>query len=98
MAFSFKSLFGGGAAKDAADAPGDGIEYNGYTIHPAPQRNGGQWLTAGLIRKTEADGSVREHRFIRADTHASKDDAANMAAEKGRRIIDEQGDRLFDAG
>ncbi len=97
MAFSIKSLFGGGPAKDADETPGEGIEYNGYTIHPTPKRDGANWLTAGVIRKTAADGSLREHRFIRADTHSTKDDAASLATEKARRIIDEQGDRLFDA-
>ena len=98
MAFSIKNLFGGGSAKDADDAPGEGTEYEGYTIHPVPKSQGGQWVTAGVIRKADADGGVREHRFIRADTHSSKDDAAAMAVEKGRRIVDEMGERMFDAG
>lgn len=107
MGFSIKQtlsgLFGGGKPanedKDGTDtAPGEGADYKGYTIHPVPKRQGGSWLTAGVIRKAGADGSVREHRFIRADTHSTQDDAAAMAAEKGKRIVDEQGERMFDAG
>ena len=36
------------------------------------------------------------HRFVRADTHGSADQAHDFAIVKGRQIIDEQGDRLFD--
>jgi hypothetical protein len=38
---------------------------------------------------------MKEHRFVRAETHASKDDAATFAIAKGKQIIDEQGDRIF---
>jgi hypothetical protein len=91
-----KGLFGGGRSGDG-DAPAggsEGVEYKGYRIHPQPRQQGGQWLTAGVIRKDIA-GVAQEHSFIRADTHASRDAAAAMAVEKGMRIIDERGDRLF---
>jgi hypothetical protein len=39
---------------------------------------------------------LREHRFVRADTHGSADQAREFAIVKARQIIDEQGDRLFD--
>jgi len=94
-----KGLFGGaGAPADAAEGEGaidpEGVEYKGFRIHPAPRRQGGQWLTAGVIRKA-AGGETREHAFIRADTHGSRDDAAAMAVEKGKRIVDERGDGMF---
>jgi hypothetical protein len=38
---------------------------------------------------------VKEHRFIRVDTHASKDDAIAFSITKAQQIIDEQGDRIF---
>lgn len=96
----FKGLFGGGRPAEgggAAATVGEAVEYKGYTIHPAPRQSGSQWLTAGVIRK-RFDSETKEHAFIRADTHASKDDAAAMAVEKGKRIVDEQGDRMFGGG
>ena len=92
-----KGLFGGGRAADegGGEAPlGEAVEYKGYAIHPAPRQQGGQWLTAGVIRK-EIGGQMKEHAFIRADTHSTKDDAAAMALDKGKRIIDERGDGMF---
>ena len=38
---------------------------------------------------------MKEHRFVRAETHPSKDDASAFAIAKGRQIIDEQGERIF---
>jgi hypothetical protein len=81
---------GSGAAEEAMPA----VEYKGYRIRPAPYLNGGQYQTAGVIQKDAVDG-VKEHRFIRAETHPSKDDAAAFAVTKGKQIIDQQGDRVF---
>lgn len=69
-------------------------EYNGFSIQAAPMRDGSQWLTAGFISKKIGD-EQKEHRFIRADTHASREDAEAFSITKARLIIDEQGDRLF---
>ena len=41
-------------------------------------RPGGQYQTAGVIQNDTADG-VKEHCFIRAETHLTKDDAAAFA-------------------
>lgn len=41
------------------------------------------------------DGEAKEHKFIRADRHASMEDAVTFSLAKGRQIVDEQGDRLF---
>ena len=96
-----KGLFGGG--REAGEESGEGkaprigpegVEYKGYRIHPQARQQGGQWLTAGVIRKDIA-GVAKEHSFIRADTFGSKDDAAAMAVEKAKLIIDERGDRMF---
>ena len=88
----FSKLFGGSDGEAAPSA--EAIEYKGYTIQPAARRQGGQWLTAGIIRK-EIDGTMKEHSFLRADTHGSQKDADDFALVKGRQIIDEQGDRIF---
>ena len=85
-------LFGGGKAAESAPAA---EEYKGFRIRPMPFRAEGQFQTAGVIEK-DTGGAVREHRFIRAERHASADEAAAFALTKGRQIIDEQGDRVFD--
>ena len=71
------------------------LDYKGYTIRPTPKKEGGQWLAEGVITKKFADG-VKEHRFIRAELHSSKEIADAFAIIKAKQIIDEQGDRLFD--
>ncbi len=90
-----KSLFGWGKPAEPAEAaPAASIEHKGFTITAAPYRNEGQFQTAGTVTK-EVDGALREHRFIRADRHASHEDAVQFSLAKGRQIVDEQGDRLF---
>jgi hypothetical protein len=39
---------------------------------------------------------MKEHRFVRAERHPSKDEAVAFAITKGRQIIDERGDKVFD--
>ena len=89
---SLKSLFGGGTEQAAAAA--DPVEYNGFQIQPAPDRRDGGWNTAGVITKT-IDGELKEHRFIRVDTHSNLDDAISFSVTKAQQIIDEQGDNVF---
>ena len=90
----WKSLFGGGAAESEpkASAP---VEYNGFTLRAAPYKEQGQYQTAGIVEK-EVNGVRREHKFIRADRHASYDDAVEFSLAKARQIVDQQGDRVFD--
>lgn len=90
---SLKSLFGGGGTTESG-ASADPVEYDGFQIQPAPDRRDGGWNTAGLITKT-IDGELKEHRFIRVDTHSSLDDAISFSVTKAQQIIDEQGDNLF---
>ncbi len=90
---SLKSIFGGGGG-EAEAAGAEAVEYNGYQIQPAPERRDGGWNTAGVISKT-IDGEQKEHRFIRVDTHSSRDDAISFSVTKAQQIIDEQGDLLF---
>ena len=89
----WKSLFGGGAAKTEKAA--EPVEYNGFTIRPAPYQAEGQYQTAGTIAK-EIGGVMREHKFIRADRHPAFDDAVSFSQSKARQMIDQMGDRLFD--
>lgn len=89
----WKRLFGGGGAAEEGPA-GEPVEHNGFTIRATPFSEGGQYQTCGVISK-EIAGEMKEHRFIRADRFASKDDAVEVTLRKARQIIDEQGDRLF---
>ena len=93
MFAKLKSLFSGGGGDDAAP-PGETVEYNGFRIKPAPYRNNGVFQTAGTIEKDGPDG-VREHRFVRADTHPSREDAIAFSVSKAKQMIDLQGDRIF---
>ena len=86
---------GGDGGEDAGRAPvGPAIEYNGYTIQPAPRRERSQWLTAGVISKEFPEGSKSQH-FVRAETHAGVEQASEFAVIKAKQIIDERADQLF---
>jgi hypothetical protein len=85
----------GGQGGGESDEPAAAVEYKGYRIRPAPYRTNSLYQTAGIIEKAFAEG-VKEHRFIRADTHQSKQDAIDFAISKAKQIIDLQGDRMFD--
>ncbi len=93
--FLRRLIGGGGGDDDAAPAAqGPAIEYNGYTIQPAPRRERGSWLTAGVISKDTPEGPKSQH-FVRAETHAGAEQAAEFAIVKAKQIIDERGDQLF---
>ncbi len=88
--------FSGGEGAGAAEAAGAAeVEYQGYGIRPACRQEGSQWLTAGVISK-RFEEEVKEHHFIRADWHSAKEAAEACAIAKAKRIIDEQGDRIFE--
>ena len=89
---AWSRLAGGqGAGEGPAEPP---TEYKGYRIRPAPYRTNGLYQTAGIIEKDFPEG-VKTHRFVRADTHHSREDATSFALSKAKQIIDLQGDRLF---
>lgn len=92
MVFQFlRKLFGG---EDGAEDAGEPVEYKGYFITPTPKQVSSGFSTEGVIGK-DMDGERRSHRFIRADVHSSKEVAMESSIEKAKRIIDEQGDRMF---
>ncbi len=93
-----KRFFGGGAtASEAAAEPKEAgrLEHKDFLIIATPYSEGGQYQVCGVISKT-INGELKEHRFVRADRCPGVEDAASIALNKGRQIIDEQGDRLFD--
>ncbi len=90
-----RRLTGGGGGGDDDAAPlGPAVEHSGYTIQPAPRRERGQWLTAGVISKDFPEGPKSQH-FVRAETHAGAEQAREFALIKAKQIIDERGDQLF---
>jgi len=90
-------MLGGTPDSGEAEPAGDAVAYGEYLIVPKPIRQGGQFLTAGTIAKEFPEGR-KEHRFVRADTHASEEDARRFMVQKAQRLIDEVGDRLFTGG
>lgn len=91
-----KKLFGGGSATPSAPAgPVSTAEHKGFTIEARPYPEGNQFQVAGTIVKQVGE-EKKEHRFVRADRFPSQDEAASFALMKGRQIIDQQGERLFD--
>lgn len=92
----FKKLFGGGEKGPAAPAGPDGEEdYKGHTIRATLMQQGSEYGLAGEVEKT-VEGETRTHRFIRADRFNDKEAAVAATLRKGRQLVDEQGDRLFD--
>jgi hypothetical protein len=98
MAMSWLSrLFGGGGGEPAAGAHDAGAaeEYNGFTIRARVMPAGSEFQLAGTIEK-QADGETRSYDFVRADRFSSRTDAASATFTKGRQLIDEQGDGVFE--
>ena len=92
----WKSLFGSSGSNDTGGGkPAAETEHSGFRIEARPFLEGGQYQVAGTVSKT-IDGLLKEHKFIRADRFASIEDAATIALMKGRQLVDQQGDRLFD--
>ena len=90
----FKALWSRLFGDVAIDPQEDPVEYNGYRIRPTPYASKGHYQTAGTIEK-EVGGELKEHRFVRAETHSSREEVIAFSIAKARQIIDEQGDRLF---
>ena len=89
-----------GAKRPTAAAPADDkvtgeIEHKGFVVRAVPFRQNGQFQTAGTIEK-EGGGVRRTYRFVRADRSTMVEEVTDIALAKGRLIIDEQGEGLFD--
>ncbi len=92
-----KSLFGGGKSSGPASSAAavKTAEHKGFTIEARPFKEGGQFQLCGVIAKT-IDDVRKEHRFVRADRFSGEDEAADITLNKGRQIIDERGDKVFE--
>jgi hypothetical protein len=91
---AWSRLAGARGLRETDGPPTAAVEYKGYRIRPTPYRTNGLYQTAGIIEKDTPEG-VKEHRFIRADTHQGREDAIAFAISKAKQIIDLQGDRIF---
>ncbi|KQN69991.1 hypothetical protein DevBK_02750 [Devosia sp. BK] len=93
----WKKLFGGGGADEATPAGDKSLgeeSYKGHLIKAIEMRVGSEYQLAGTIEK-EIGGEQKSYKFIRADRMGSKDDLIALALNKGRQIIDEQGDGIY---
>ncbi|MDX7949788.1 HlyU family transcriptional regulator [Lichenihabitans sp. Uapishka_5] len=91
-----KKLFGAGtgaAPAEVATVTGE-TEHKGFTIKAVPFKENGQFQTAGLIEKL-VDGTLRSHRFIRADRSPSVEEVTSLALQKGQLMVDQMGESLF---
>ncbi|ADZ92607.1 HlyU family transcriptional regulator [Marinomonas mediterranea] len=88
-----KNLFSGA---DAQSQPvEESIDYNGFSITPAPISEGGQFRVAASISKGEGE-SQKNHKFIRSDLVPGRDQCLELTIRKAKITIDQLGDRLFD--
>ena len=96
MSGFFKRLFGGQSTGDVSGPLAEPEIYNGYVIQPEPKSENGQWHVAGVItREGVTDGP--SHKFIRADTYSTKEDADAFSIRKAKQIIDERGGGLLES-
>ena len=86
-----RKLIAGGGEPAPTEEP---VTHEGYVIQPLPERDGGGWRVQADISR-EIDGEMKTHRFIRADTFPDKAAAVSTTILKAKRVIDEQGERLF---
>ena len=91
-----KNVLGGGGGGESEPEGAEPVEHEGFAIVATPRKASGGWSTEGRIRK-EVDGETKEVHFIRADTSTSRDAAIALSVSKARKIIDEQGERVFRA-
>lgn len=93
----WKKLFGSGGGDDPSVGTGAGApeeQYKGFTIRASLLPAGREYQLSGTIEK-EVGGVMKRQDFVRADRFSSKEEAQSFTLAKGRQIIDEQGDALF---
>ena len=84
----------GGRGGDREPEGAEPVEHAGFTIVATPRKASGGWSTEGRIRKV-VEGEEKDIHFIRADTSTSREAAVSLSVSKARKIIDEQGERVF---
>ena len=89
-----KFLRGLGGSKSEKAVKHEAVNYKGFSIVPAPRKVQGGWTTEGVISKAAGE-EIRSEHFIRADMLMTQEDAVDYSVSKAKKIIDEQGERLF---
>jgi hypothetical protein len=89
-----KRLFGSAANENTPPVGKPDEVYKDVEVYAQPQKEGGQWRVAGLLKKLVEDRTV-ERRFMRADLLPDKEAAATAALGKARLIIDQNGASLW---
>ena len=82
-------LFGSSKTEEKS---GKALEYKGFEIVAKPFKVASGWQLAGEISK-----SGKIHKFIRADQFTGKDEAEELAINKGKLIVDQQGEAMFNS-
>ncbi len=83
-------LFGARPNAKAETETSQPEEYKGFAITPCPIREGSRYRVSARIEKGD-----RVHRLIRADMLDDAQTATATSLAKAKRMIDEQGERLF---
>jgi len=83
----FSKLFGGGNGAAPKAQP---IEYKGFSITPAPEKENGRYRIGAMVEKDD-----KSHRLIRADTLDDLQSAEEASINKAKQLIDQVGDSLF---
>lgn len=92
----FSRLFGRSGGGASGSFTPETQEFNGHVITALPVKDGAQWRLAGTITK-EADGVVKEHKFVRADVFSSREEAVQFTFRKGELIVTQLGKTMFEA-
>ncbi len=69
-------------------------DYKGFIISAIEMKSGSEFQLFGKIEK-EINGELKIKEFIRADKLSSIEEVRRFTHKKGRQIIDEQGEKLF---
>ena len=85
-------LFGRGTSTQTSKPETE--EYNGFTIEPAPTKEGGGYRIGAKISMV-VDGEAKVHQMIRADTIADLDEAKKASVFKAKVMIDQMGKGIF---
>lgn len=89
-----RTLISGKTVSPGPTTKAEPVHYQGYTIVATPRKVETGWTTEGDITK-EMGGVLKSQHFIRIDTHSDRNDAISFSIIKAKKIIDEQGDVLF---
>jgi hypothetical protein len=89
-----KKVFGGGKDVGLDIVQKEAVDYKGYRIVPMMRKEPQGLRVAGRI-ELEKEDEILTHDFVRADVYFSEEDTLPVVIQKAKRLIDEQGERIF---